>query len=387
MSHPISERHPVLVAAGTRPEVVKMAPVVRALRDAGLPTYLLSTGQHREMLEQMLEVFELRADRDLRVMRADQSLASLSADLLRGVDGVLAEVEPSWVLVQGDTTTVAMAALAAFYRQVPVGHVEAGLRTHHRYDPFPEEMNRTLLGPLASLHFAPTAPARHNLLAEGVPAERVHLVGNTVIDALRWMSAAVAERPAADFGLSLPSEHGAPPRRLVLVTGHRRENFGRGLQGVFTALKTIAEEHREGVEVLYPVHLNPNVRGAARELLGDVPNLRLTEPLDYAAFVKAMTAAHLIVTDSGGVQEEAAALGIPVLVTRKTSERREAIDAGVAELVGVEPEAIADAARRLLTDPALHARRAVPTDVFGDGCSAARIAAILARHNDPRDLP
>jgi UDP-N-acetylglucosamine 2-epimerase len=383
MPHPISERHPVLVAVGTRPEVVKMAPVVRALRDAGLPTYLLSTGQHREMLEQMLEVFELRADRDLRVMRADQSLASLSADLLRGVDGVLAEVEPSWVLVQGDTTTVAMVALAAFYRQIPVGHVEAGLRTHHRYDPFPEEMNRTLLGPLASRHFAPTAPARHNLLAEAVPAERVHVVGNTVIDALRWMSAAVAERPAADFGLSLPSRDGSSPRRLVLVTGHRRENFGRGLQGVFQALKTIAEEHRERVEVLYPVHLNPNVRKAAHELLGDVPNLRLTEPLDYAAFVKAMTAAHLIVTDSGGVQEEAAALGIPVLVTRRTSERREAIDAGVAELVGVEPEAIVTAARRLLTDPALHARRAVPTDVFGDGCSAARIAAILARQPEP----
>lgn len=361
-----------MVTVGTRPEVIKLVSVIRALKERGIPTFVLSTGQHREMLEQMLEVFELEPDRDLRVMRADQSLAGLSAEILRALGGFLGELEPSWILVQGDTTTVAMAALAAFYRKIPVGHVEAGLRTHHKYDPFPEEMNRALLGRLADLHFAPTEGARRHLLAEGVDRGCIHQVGNTVIDALRWMERRVAERPPGDFGLEL-----APGRRLVLVTGHRRENFGQGLRGVFQALRRIAEELPDEVEVLYPVHLNPNVRGPARELLAGVPNLRLTEPLDYAAFIKALSAAHIVITDSGGVQEEAAALGVPVLVTRATSERREAIDAGVAELVGTDPETIVRAARRLLTDPGHHAARAVATDVFGDGCSGARIAGIL----------
>ena len=368
---------PVLVALGTRPEVIKLAPVILALRQRGLSTFVLSTGQHREILQQALAAFDLIPDRDLGVMRPDQNLAHLSAALLQGMDAVLQEVQPRWVVVQGDTSTVAMVALTAFYHRVPVAHVEAGLRTGVKYDPFPEEMNRTLLGPLADLHFAPTEPACRNLLREGVPEERIHRVGNTVIDALRQMQDRVADRPAEDFGLELPED-----RPLVLVTGHRRENFGRGLQQVFDGLRRLAKAFPE-VFILFPVHLNPNVQRAAREHLDSVPNIHLSEPLGYAAFVKAMTSARLIITDSGGVQEEAAALGVPVLVTRNTSERREAIDAGVAELVGTDGGRLLDAARRLLTDPDLHAARAQPTDVFGDGCSGERIAAILAGDHPP----
>ena len=369
---PISERNPVMVVLGTRPEAIKLVSVIVALRQRGIPTFVLSSGQHREMLAQMLAVFDLEPDRDLAVMRENQTLAGLSASLLTATDALLQEIEPSWVVVQGDTTTVAMVSLAAFYRKVRVAHVEAGLRTHQKYDPFPEEINRTLLGPLGDLHLAPTPEARNNLLAEGVPAERIHVVGNTVIDALRLMESRVRDQSPAELGLDLATD-----RRLVLVTGHRRENFGAGLRGMFEGLRRIAAEHPE-VEVLYPVHLNPNVRSAADEVLAGIDNVRLTEPLDYAAFIKAMTLADLLVTDSGGVQEEAAALGIPVLVTRETSERREAIDAGVAELVGTDPDRVFAAAHRLLTDPAEHARRAVPSDVFGDGCSGERIAGILA---------
>ena len=369
---PISERNPVMVVLGTRPEAIKLVSVIVALRQRGIPTFVLSSGQHREMLAQMLAVFDLEPDRDLAVMRENQTLAGLSASLLTATDALLQEIEPSWVVVQGDTTTVAMVSLAAFYRKVRVAHVEAGLRTHQKYDPFPEEINRTLLGPLGDLHLAPTPEARNNLLAEGVPAERIHVVGNTVIDALRLMESRVRDQSPAELGLDLATD-----RRLVLVTGHRRENFGAGLRGMFEGLRRIAAEHPE-VEVLYPVHLNPNVRSAADEVLAGIDNVRLTEPLDYAAFIKAMTLADLLVTDSGGVQEEAAALGIPVLVTRETSERREAIDAGVAELVGTDPDRVFAAAHRLLTDADEHARRAVPSDVFGDGCSGERIAGILA---------
>lgn len=366
-----------MVVFGTRPEVIKLVSVVFALREQGVPTFVLSTGQHREMLEQMLGVFGLDVDRDLGLMTPNQTLAQLSAKLLAEADAILAEVDPSWVVVQGDTTTVAMMGLAAFYQRIAVAHVEAGLRTHHKYDPFPEEINRTLIGQLADLHFAPTDVAAGNLRAEGIDASRIHTVGNTVIDALRLVERRVRERPASDFGLDWPEN-----RRLILVTGHRRENFGEAMRNTFRGLRRLAADVPD-VHVLYPVHLNPNVRRAVDEVLSDAPNVQLIEPLDYAAFVKAMTSAELIVTDSGGVQEEGAALGVPVLVTRATSERREAIDAGVAELVGTDPDAIVEAGRRLLTDPEHYAARAVPSDVFGDGCSGERIAGILAAQ--PRD--
>ncbi len=373
MSHPVSAGHPVLVAVGTRPEAIKLAPVVDALRRRGVPTFLLSTGQHREMLAQVFAVLGLEPDRDLAVMRPDQSLAGLSAALLTAADALLAEVEPSWVVVQGDTTTVAMVALAAFYRGLRVAHVEAGLRTGDRRDPFPEEINRTLLGHLADLHLAPTPQARDNLLAQGVDPATVHVVGNPVIDSLYAMRERVRGRSLADFGIDVPAG-----RRLVLVTGHRRESFGPGLRAVFTGLRRLAEAMPGEVEIVYPVHLNPNVRAAVAEVLEGVPGVHLLEPLAYDAFVKLMTSSALIVTDSGGVQEEAAALGIPVLVTRKTSERPEALAAGVGELVGTDAGRIAETARRLLTDPALYAERAVPTDAFGDGKAGERIAALLA---------
>jgi len=369
-----SAAHPVLVAVGTRPEAIKLAPVIAALARRGAPTFLLSTGQHHEMLAQALAALGLEPDRDLAVMRPDQSLAALSASLLTAADALLAEVEPSWVVVQGDTTTVAMVALAAFYRGLRVAHVEAGLRTGDRRDPFPEEMNRTLLGHLADLHLAPTPKAREHLLAQGVDPAAVHVVGNTVIDALFAMRERVRDRSLADFGLGFDLP---PGRRLVLVTLHRRESFGAGLRAVCRGLRRLAEEMAGEVEIVYPVHLNPNVREAAGEVLAGVPGVRLVEPLDYAAFVTLLTSATLVVTDSGGVQEEAAALGIPLLVTRRTSERPEALDAGVAELVGTDPDRLATTARRLLTDPALYAERAVPTDAFGDGRAGERIAELL----------
>lgn len=372
MTFPLSAGHPVLVAVGTRPEAIKLAPVMAALGRRGAPTFLLSTGQHREMLAQMLDVFELTPDRDLAVMCPDQSLAGLSAALLTAADRLLAEVEPSWVVVQGDTTTVAMVALAAFYRGLRVAHVEAGLRTGARRDPFPEEINRTLLGHLADLHFAPTPKARANLLAQGVDPAAVHVVGNPVIDALFAMRERVRDRPPSELGLEL-----TPGKRLVLVTGHRRESFGGGLREVFRGLERLAEELAGEIEIVYPVHLNPKVREAAAEVLEEVEGVRLVEPLDYAAFVELLTSAALIVTDSGGVQEEAAALGVPVLVTRRTSERPEALEAGIAELVGTDAGRVAESARRLLTDPELYARRAVPTDVFGDGRAGERIAEVL----------
>lgn len=366
---PISAEHPVLVAVGTRPEVIKLAPVVFALRERAMPTFLLSTGQHREMLAQILDVFDLAPDRDLAVMRPDQSLASLSASLLAAADPVLGEVQPSWVVVQGDTTTVAMMALAAFYRQIPVAHVEAGLRTHLRYDPFPEEMNRSLLARLGELHFAPTETARANLLAEGVLQGTVHTVGNSVVDALHAVAARVADRSLASFGL--PDPEG---RKIVLVTGHRRENFGQGMRDVCLGLRRLAEALPREILIVYPVHLNPNVRRPVAEILGGVSNIALIEPLAYDAFVKLLTSATLAITDSGGVQEEAASLGVPLLVTRRTSERPEALQAGVGELVGTEPDRIVATAHALLTDAELHAQRAVPTAVFGDGRAAARIA-------------
>ena len=369
----ISPRHPVAVFVGTRPEVIKLAPVVGELAARGVPYKLLSTGQHRELIDPILAAFGLTPDRDLQLMKPEQTLAGLSAALLQGVDRLLTQLEPSWVVVQGDTTTVAMAALAAFYRQISVAHVEAGLRTYVKDDPFPEEMNRTLLGDLADLHLAPTSAARQNLARQGVAAERIELVGNTVIDALRSMVERVRERPLSEFGL--PDLR----RRLVLVTGHRRENLGEGFDGIFRGLGRVAREVGEEVEVVYPLHLNPKVRRQARAWLGEADNVHLIEPLDYPAFVRLMTAAHIIVTDSGGVQEEAAALGIPTLVTRRTSERQEAIEAGVAELVGVNEEAVSEAVLRLLRDEALYRRRAVASDVFGDGNSARRVVdALLA---------
>lgn len=355
----------ILTVYGTRPEAIKMAPVIVALRrrpDAFAVT-LCTTGQHREMLDQVQELFGLQPDVDLGLMRHDQTLNGLSASSLEAVDGVLVSHRPDWLLVQGDTTTAMTAALAAFHRGVRVGHVEAGLRTGDLRRPFPEEANRRIIDLLADALFAPTERAAAALRAEGCAGERIHVVGNTVIDALQGL---------AGGG---PAE--VPERREVLVTVHRRESFGAPLRGIFAALRRLAEGFPE-VHFLYPVHRNPNVRQPAFEILGGLPNLELGEPLDYGELVRRLRRCHLVLTDSGGIQEEAPTFGKPVLVLRETTERPEGVEAGVARLVGVETETIVAEASRLLTCPESYREMARAVNPYGDGLAAERIAAVLA---------
>lgn len=364
------------VLLGTRPEAIKLAPVVRALAAAGAPPRVFVTGQHDELLQPILADLGLPPDENLQVMARDQGLAGLSSRLLESIDGLLARHPLDRVIVQGDTTSAAMGALACFYRAVPVAHVEAGLRTNVARNPFPEEMNRRLLARIADLHFAPTARARGHLLSEGVAEDSIHLVGNTVVDALfDARDRLLPARPPDDATRELL----ASGRRLVLVTAHRRESFGEDLRAIADGVRRIARAFADDVTVAYPVHLNPNVSGPMNALLGDEPGVRLLRPLAYLEFLRLLLAATLVVTDSGGVQEEATALGKPFLVVRKTSERLEAVEAGVGEVVGTDAHAIADAAGRLLRDPGEYARRAVPSTAFGDGRAAERIAAVLVR--------
>jgi UDP-N-acetylglucosamine 2-epimerase (non-hydrolysing) len=362
-------RRHIQCVIGTRPEAIKMAPVVGALRahPAGFRVTVVATAQHREMLDQILENFAIRPEIDLDIMSEGQSLPQLTARLLPALDRVLGETSPDFVLAQGDTATVLITALAAFYRHIPFGHVEAGLRTHDRARPFPEEMNRTLVGRLATRHYAPTEGAAANLRAEGVPTEAISVTGNTVIDALFHM---VELEPQLPFALP-------PGRRMVLVTAHRRENFGAPFEQILAAIAALADAHPD-IEIVYPVHPNPDVRGPAHRRLGGVARVRLIEPLDYAGFVAAMRRSHLIISDSGGVQEEAPALGKPVLVLRTVTERPEAVAAGVVKLVGVDAATIVREAGRLLTDPAAYAAMATGVSPYGDGHAAERIAADLA---------
>jgi UDP-N-acetylglucosamine 2-epimerase len=354
----------ILSIFGTRPEAVKMAPVIWALQAIpGLRPLVCVTGQHREMLDQALALFRIRPDYDLALMEPDQTLADITARTLTAVGGLLAEVRPDLVLVQGDTCSAMAAGMAAFFARVPVGHVEAGLRTGDPANPFPEEMNRRVVTVVGALHFAPTHIARDALLAEGVPATRVFLTGNTVVDALQ----AVAERAAE----ATPAPE--PGRRLILVTAHRRENFGAPLEGICRALLAIADRHPD-VDLVYPVHLNPNVRGPVFRLLGGHPQIRLLDPLDYVTFVGYLARAFIVLTDSGGVQEEAPVLGKPVLVLRAETERPDGVRAGVARLVGADPAAIAAAAEELLTDPAAYARMSRARSLYGDGQAGRRIA-------------
>jgi len=364
----------VLAIFGTRPEAVKMAPVVRRLQSTpGVAAKVCVTAQHREMLDQVLDLFEIQPDFDLDLMQPDQALAALSAAVFSRLDPVVAEVRPDWVLVQGDTTTVMAASLLAYFHHARVGHVEAGLRTGDKWQPFPEEINRRVAGVVADLHFAPTSWARDNLLREGVPPEHIEVTGNPVIDALR----SIADRPYdfADGPLAaVPLD-----RRILLVTAHRRENFGAPLREVFRALREIARIYAGDVHIVYPVHLNPNVHGPAHEMLGGLPNVTLTDPLDYLPMVQLMKRAVLVLTDSGGLQEEAPALGTPVLVLRRVTERPEAIEAGTARLVGTDPARIVAETRRLLDDPAAHAAMARAVNPYGDGHAAERIVAALLR--------
>ncbi len=368
----------ILTVFGTRPEAIKMAPVVRCLAAApDVRSLVCVTAQHREMLDQVLELFSIRPDHDLDLMRAGQGLTYVTTSVLHGLGEVLRAERPDRVLVQGDTTTAMAAALAAFYEKIPVGHVEAGLRTGNLFSPWPEEMNRRIATVIADLHFPPTGQARDNLLREGVDPARIVVTGNTVIDALFDAVAILDADPARVSALDAALPRLDPAKRLILVTGHRRENFDGGLERVAQGLLRLAR--RGDVEIVYPVHLNPNVQQAANAVLGGQPAIHLIPPLDYLPFVNLMRRAALIVTDSGGVQEEAPSLGKPVLVTRDTTERPEAVTAGTVLLVGTDPDQLVAQASRLLDNPAAYAAMSFAHNPYGDGHAAARIVEAVLR--------
>ncbi len=373
----------VMCVFGTRPEAIKLAPVVHALkRCSNIDPVVVSTAQHREMLDQMLRWFEIQPDFDLDVMRPKQTLPELTARVLTGMDEALGRFEPDMLLVQGDTTTVMAASLAAHYRKVPVGHVEAGLRTADRYNPFPEEMARRLTTRLASAHFAPTARAVENLRAEGIE-EHVYLTGNTVIDALFETVEKLKTHPIDE---SIYAHTDFLNHRVILVTAHRRENWGESMGHIARALKQIADEFPD-VQILYPIHKNPTVRETIEPIFAGHPRLILIEPLDYVPFVRAMQRCHFVMTDSGGIQEEAPSLGKPVLVLRTNTERPEAAEAGAARLVGVEQEGIVSAARELLGDKALYSRMSSTVNPFGDGHAARHIVDAIQKFFAVEPMP
>lgn len=364
----------VLSVFGTRPEAIKMAPVVKALeKREDLASVVVVTGQHRAMLDQVLSIFDIVPDHDLNIFKPGQTLEDITCASLCGLRDILAEEKPDLLLVQGDTTTVFSAALAAFYQQIPIGHVEAGLRSYNLYSPFPEEANRKLTGVLASTHFAPTKRNKEALLAEGVEACRIFITGNTVIDALAYT---VKE----DFPFEEELAHiDWKNHRVILLTSHRRENLGRPMEEIFSAVRQIVEEF-DDVLIVFPRHLNPKVREISDRVLGKHPRILMIEPLDYLPFTNLMARCHLVLTDSGGVQEEAPSLGVPVLVLREETERPEGIDAGTARLVGTHEEDILAAVRELLENPAAHDAMAHAVNPYGDGHAAERIVDIIVNH-------
>jgi UDP-N-acetylglucosamine 2-epimerase (non-hydrolysing) len=362
-----------MLVFGTRPEAIKMAPLALLLsNDARFDCRICVTGQHREMLDQVLRLFSIDAEYDLEIMRPKQDLSDVTSAVLLGMRGVFQEFTPDIVLVHGDTATTLSASLAAYYHKIPVGHVEAGLRTHNLYSPWPEEANRKLTGALATLHFAPTAAAAANLYREGVDSSQVMVTGNTVIDALLQ----VIERLRGDGDLVSSFEGQLPTLRadskMILVTGHRRESFGKGFERICEALASVATRFPD-VEIVYPVHLNPSVLEPVNRLLGGIGNIHLIKPQDYLPFVHLMDRAHLVLTDSGGVQEEAPSLGKPVLVMRDTTERPEAVEAGTVKLVGTDVDAIVSEITRLLTDRDEYARMSFAHNPYGDGAASRRI--------------
>lgn len=364
----------ILVVFGTRPEAIKLFPLVHALRRTDADVRVCVTGQHREMLDQVLEIAQIVPEHDLDLMLPNQSLDTLSARLLTELGKVMDADRPDRVIVQGDTATAMIGALTAYYRKIPVGHVEAGLRSGNIYHPWPEEVNRKVVGAIADQHFAPTDTARDALLAENVPSERIHVTGNTVIDALVETRA----RVDSDAGLAAaitPVAARFAGKRIVAVTTHRRENFGDGLKSVAQAVRRIAQ--RPDVAVIFPVHPNPNVRAPMAEVLGEIENVAMIDPLDYPNFVRLLSLCHFVMTDSGGVQEEAPALAKPVLVMRETTERPEGVAAGTAKLVGNDEEVIVTEASRLLDDSAAYEAMARAHNPFGDGRSSERIARII----------
>lgn len=371
----------ILSVFGTRPEAIKMAPVLKELEKSpdAFKSVLCVTAQHREILDQVLQLFEIEADHDLNIMKPGQDLFDITSNVILGLREIFAQEQPDVVLVHGDTSTTMAASLAAFYSRIPIGHVEAGLRTYNKSAPFPEEINRQLTGRMADFHFAPTRTAEQNLLQEAVPEQAIHVTGNTVIDALlhaveKTKEIGVRREIEKDLLQQYPGILGS--KRMILVTGHRRENFGEGFESICRALKHIAQSHRD-VEIIYPVHPNPNVREPVQRILGDVPSVHLIAPLEYLQFVYLLDKSYFIVTDSGGIQEEAPSLGKPVLVMRETTERPEAVEAGTVKLVGTDYAKITAEADRLLNDAKSYQQMSTTRNPYGDGLASARIAAVL----------
>lgn len=367
----------VLSIFGTRPEAIKMAPVVKALEKHPdqFNSVVCVTAQHREMLDQVLNLFDIHPDHDLDLMRKGQSLSGLTSRVFTALDPVFENERPDWVLVQGDTTTVMAAGLAAFYHQVKVGHVEAGLRTRDKWQPFPEEINRRIASVVADLHFAPTNTARDNLLSEGISHQSILVTGNTVIDALLM----AADMP---YDLDQGPLEGIPwQKKIILVTAHRRENFGKPLQNICAALKEVAENYQDEVHLVYPVHPNPNVVDTVIPALEGVPNISLLEPLDYLPMVQLMKRAHLVVTDSGGIQEEAPGLGKPVIVLREITERPEAVEVGSVKLAGTSQQEIVTRVTELLSDQEEYRRMAQVINPYGDGTAARQITGALSKYS------
>jgi UDP-N-acetylglucosamine 2-epimerase (non-hydrolysing) len=366
----------VLTIFGTRPEAVKMAPVVHTLAaEPAIESLVCVTAQHREMLDQVLNLFEICPDIDLNLMRPSQSLAQITASILTELDGVLSQVRPDWILVQGDTTTVMVASLLAYYHRIHIGHIEAGLRTGDRWQPFPEEVNRRIAGVVADLHFAPTEHSRQNLLRENTAPESIIVTGNPAIDALQ----SVIRRPAPHETSALLDRLAVRPggKRLILVTAHRRENFGQPIEDICLALRAIAERYASQVELVWPVHLNPNIQQPVYRLLQAVPNITLTPPQDYLPMAHLLKNAALVLTDSGGIQEEATSLGVPTLVLREVTERPEGVEAGVLKLVGTDMGRIIAETSCLLEDEQAYRQMACAANPFGDGHAAERIVSAL----------
>jgi len=366
----------ILSVFGTRPEAIKMAPVVKALtQQAGVISRVCVTAQHREMLDQVLEIFSIRPDHDLNIMQERQTLSGVTSSALLGVERVIKEEQPDWVLVQGDTTTVLSASLAAYYQRVKVGHVEAGLRTGDKFHPYPEEINRRLSDVMADLHFAPTETARQNLLREGIDPRGIVVTGNTVIDAL--LDVVKQVRHSGDNPWRSPE---LDSKRIIAVTAHRRENFGEPLQHICDALLEIASAHKDDVHIIYPVHRNPNVQDVVYPRLGKTPNISLVDPVDYRSMVALLDRCYLVLTDSGGLQEEAPSLGKPVLVLRETTERPEAVEAGTVKIVGTDTRRIVAEASALLDDEQSYLRMARAINPYGDGKASGRIVQAIMQY-------
>ena len=366
----------IMTVFGTRPEAIKLSPVIQQLeKDPRFKSIVVVTAQHREMLDQVLDLFKINPNRDLDLMRDNQDLASLTASIFIHLDPVLEEFKPDWLLVQGDTTTAMAATLAAYYRRIKVGHVEAGLRTGDKWQPFPEEINRRVASVTADLHFAPTEWARNNLLREGIADDLIKVTGNTIIDALSQITAFPVPKEIEDILEKKGILSGK--KQLIVVTAHRRENFGIPIKNICSALQSLADRYREKIEIIYPVHLNPNVNEPVREMLKNIPNITLLPPLEYLSLVHLLKHAYLILTDSGGIQEEATGLGIPCLVLRKITERPEGVDAGVLKLVGIDTDTILDEAAHLLDDQSAYQAMAHTANPYGDGNAAIKIVKRL----------